>query len=162
MNFSPEWLEKLGDPRAAAARAESLQNLADSYAHFCRGYEEDPQNIILGGRMAATHAAGQEVTVAPIPFYSLCQHHLLPFFGMVTITYRPREYILSLGRFPRLVEALSARLNLQEHLTAAIADALQQYLQPQTCAVTVEARHLCLEMRGTQTVGAQFITRAER
>lgn len=162
MNFSEAWLQQLGDARGAAARTDSLHLLGESYEHFLRGYGMDAAKIISDGRIKADAAVGQEITVAPLPFYSLCEHHLLPFFGTVSITYAPREWILGLGKFPRLVEALSARLTLQETLTAAIADTLFENLNPHSCRLTVEARHLCLEMRGAQTISTAMITIATR
>jgi len=150
------------DFSAVPATAESLKLLSESYAHFCRGYQIDAARIVTDGRIASGNAAGQQITIAPIQFYSLCEHHLLPFFGTVEISYTAGKFILGLGKFPRLVEALSARLWMQENLTAAIADALSAGLKAKNLTVTLTARHLCLEMRGAQTTGAQMITRENR
>jgi GTP cyclohydrolase I len=157
-NFSPEWLQKLGDPRSEGASANSLKQFAESYAQFTRGYRMDPAQIILDGLMPANHAAGQTITAGPISFYSLCEHHLLPFFGTAEITYTAGEYILGLGKFPKVVEALSARLNIQENLTAAIWDALHAHLRPKSLSVSLEARHLCLDMRGGHGIGTLLKT----
>ena len=153
-----KWLHALGDIRNEEKREQSINLLSESYAHFLRGYKINATQILLEGRIAAGAATGQEITVGPLPFYSLCEHHMLPFFGTVEISYVANEYIFGLGKFPRVVEALSARLNLQETLTAAIADTLFEHLVPKKLAVTLEARHLCLEMRGTQTTGALLKT----
>ncbi len=144
------------------ATAESLKLLSESYSHFCRGYQMDAARIIRDGRMAAGKASGQTITIAPINFYSLCEHHLLPFFGTAEITYTAGKYILGLGKFPRVVEALSARLWMQENLTAAIADVLMTELKPKNLTVTLSARHLCLEMRGAQATGTYMNTRINR
>ena len=122
----------------------------------------DAAQMVLDGRIAAGAAAGQIITVAPISFYSVCEHHLLPFFGTAEITYTAGDWILGLGKFPRVVEALSARLTLQENLTAAIADVLQKNLQPKSLTVTLSARHLCLEMRGTHAAGTTLTTQTSR
>lgn len=156
--FSPEWLKNIGDPRDNVARAQSLNCMATSYAHFLRGYQMNAAEIIRAGLMPAGAATGQTITVSPIPFYGVCEHHMLPFFGTAEITYTAGDYILGLGKFPRVVEALSARMNMQETLTAAIADALSQNLSPRAVTVTLNARHLCLEMRGTETAGAYLKT----
>jgi len=147
MTFTSDWLENLGDARDDAARAQSIFKLHESYTHFTRGYQMDAGKIIQDGLMPAGAAAGQIITIAPIPFYSLCEHHLLPFFGTAEITYTAGDHILGLGKFPKLVEALSARLNLQEGLTAAVYDALHENLRPKNLSVSLEARHLCLDMR---------------
>jgi len=122
----------------------------------------DTAQIIRDGLMPAGSAAGQQITIAPIPFYSLCEHHLLPFFGTVEISYTVGEFILGLGKFPRVIEALSARLWMQENLTTALADILTTGLKPKNISVTLTARHLCMEMRGTHMTGTQMITRADR
>lgn len=156
------WLQTVGDMRCEAMRVQSIQCLTESYTHFCRGYKIDAAQFVVDGRMIAGAAAGQEITIGPIAFYSLCEHHLLPFFGMAEISYTAGEWILGLGKFPRVVEALSARLWLQENLTDAIADILFENLRPKNITVTLYARHLCLEMRGAQASGVQLTTRAAR
>jgi GTP cyclohydrolase I len=144
------------------ATPESLKLLSESYTHFCRGYKIDAAKILRDGRIPAGKATGQTITVAPIHFYSLCEHHLLPFFGTVEITYVANKYILGLGKFPRVVEALACRLWMQENLTTAITDALAAELKPKNLSVTLTARHLCLEMRGAQATGTQLTTRENR
>ena len=153
MIFSSDFLKTLGDPRSENECAESIQRLAESYEHFSRGYKIDAAKIITEGLMPSGAAKGQTITIAPIPFYSLCEHHLLPFFGTAEIEYMAGEYILGLGKFPKVVEALSARITLQENLTAAIADTLRAHLKPTSLTVTLAARHLCLEMRGAHAAG---------
>lgn len=160
--MNAEWLTQLGDLRDDAARAQSIQCLSESYAHFMRGHAMDAAQIIRDGLLPAGAASGQIITIAPISFYSLCEHHLLPFFGTAEISYTADKHIMGLGKFPRVVEALSTRLWLQENLTAALADILFQNLQPKKLSVTLTARHLCLEMRGAQAGGTELITRAER
>jgi len=160
--FTPEWLRTLGDSRKKGCHQQSIKLLSESYAHFCRGYHMNAAQIIRDGLMSAGSAAGQQITIAPMPFYSLCEHHMLPFFGTVEISYTADEFILGLGKFPRVVEALSARLWMQENLTTVIADTLAAGLKAKQLSVTLTARHLCMEMRGTQTMGAQMITRVDR
>ena len=162
MTFASEWLKSLGDPRSERECAESIQRLAESYEHFARGYQMEAAKIITEGLMPSGAAKGQTITIAPIPFYSLCEHHLLPFFGTAEVEYTAGEYILGLGKFPKVVEALSARITLQENLTAAIADAITVHLKPTSMTVTLTARHLCLEMRGTHMAGMELKTQAIR
>ena len=96
--------------------------------------------------------------VKDIPFYSLCEHHLLPFFGACHVGYLPKGKVVGLSKIPRLVEVFAHRLQLQERMTREIAEALSAGLAPKGVGVVVEARHLCMEMRGIQKRGSQMIT----
>jgi GTP cyclohydrolase I len=98
------------------------------------------------------------VVVKDIPFYSLCEHHMLPFFGACHVGYLPRGKVVGLSKIPRLVGVFAHRLQLQERMTKEIAEALNGVLAPKGVGVVVEARHLCMEMRGVQKPGGQLIT----
>jgi len=101
---------------------------------------------------------GYGVVVKDIPFYSLCEHHMLPFFGTCHVGYLPKGKVVGLSKIPRLVGVFAHRLQLQERLTQEIAGALNDELAPRGVGVVVEARHLCMEMRGVQKPGGQLIT----
>ncbi len=98
------------------------------------------------------------VVVRDIAFYSLCEHHMLPFFGHVHVGYLPRGRVVGLSKIPRLVEVFAHRLQIQEQLTRQIAEALSDGLSPRGVGVVTEARHLCMEMRGVETPGGRMIT----
>ncbi|MBI1746949.1 MAG: GTP cyclohydrolase I FolE [Acidobacteria bacterium] len=98
------------------------------------------------------------VVVKNIDFFSLCEHHLLPFFGRCHVAYVPNKYVVGLSKIPRLVEALSRRLQVQERLTAQIAQTLQEKIQPLGVGVVIEAQHMCMIMRGVQKINSQAIT----
>ena len=98
------------------------------------------------------------VVVKDIAFYSLCEHHMLPFFGHVHVGYLPKGKVVGLSKIPRLVEVYAHRLQLQEQMTKSIAEALNGTLEPRGVGVVVEARHLCMEMRGVETPGGRMIT----
>ena len=98
------------------------------------------------------------VLVKDIPFYSLCEHHMLPFFGSVHVGYLPKGKVIGLSKIPRLVEVFSRRLQIQEQLTREIAEAINTTLAPKGVGVVVEARHLCMEMRGVETPGGHMMT----
>ena len=102
------------------------------------------------------------VLVRDIPFYSLCEHHLLPFFGVAHVAYIPREAVVGLSKIPRIVEMFARRLQVQERLTQQIADLLTEMLQPQGVGVIIQAQHLCMAMRGVAKPGATMVTSAMR
>lgn len=130
-------------------------------AEYTRGYSEKPENILKvfedGGE-----GVDEMVIVRDIPVYSLCEHHLAPFFGKAYVGYVPDKKILGLSKISRLVEVYSRRLQVQERLTNQIADALAKHLQPLGVAVVIECRHLCMESRGVKHAGSSTVTSALR
>jgi GTP cyclohydrolase I len=120
------------------------------------GYDVAAEDVIAGAIFDQDY--DEMVLVKDIPFYSLCEHHLLPFFGTCHVGYLPKGKVVGLSKIPRLVEVFAHRLQLQERMTNEIAQALNGALAPKGVAVVVEARHLCMEMRGIQKRGGQMIT----
>jgi GTP cyclohydrolase I len=120
------------------------------------GYDVAPEDVIAGAIFDQDY--DEMVLVKDVPFYSLCEHHLLPFFGTVHVGYLPKGKVVGLSKIPRLVEVFAHRLQLQERMTNEIAQALSGALAPKGVGVVVEARHLCMEMRGVQKRGGQMIT----
>ena len=132
--------------------------VARSMGWLTRGYSETPQLAVGQGVFAEAH--DHMVMVRDIELYSLCEHHLLPFFGKAHIAYIPNGKIVGLSKLPRLVEVFARRLQVQERLTAEIADAVQEVLAPRGVGVVIEAMHLCMMMRGVEKQNSKTITSA--
>ena len=120
------------------------------------GYRQDPKKILTRAFTQVKH--DEMVVVKDVDFFSLCEHHLLPFFGKCHVAYVPNKKIIGLSKIPRLVDAFARRLQVQEQLTTQIAEAINQHLQPMGVAVVIEASHLCLMMRGVQKQNARAVT----
>ena len=120
------------------------------------GYGVKPEDVIADAIFDQDY--DEMVVVKDISFYSLCEHHMLPFFGQCHVGYLPKGKIVGVSKIPRLVEVFSHRLQIQEQLTKQVAEALNQALDPQGVGVVVEARHLCMEMRGVEIPGGRMIT----
>ena len=126
------------------------------YSELTAGYHVDPARLINGAIFDVAYS--EMVVVKDIPFYSLCEHHLLPFFGTAAVAYIPRGRVIGLSKIPRIVEMYARRLQVQERLTHEIADFLQEHLAPQGVGVVVEATHLCAVMRGVRKPGTIMTT----
>ena len=128
------------------------------YAELLSGYSADPERIINGALFNINY--DEMVLVRDIEFYSLCEHHLLPFLGRAHVAYLPKGKVIGLSKIPRIVDMYARRLQVQERMTRQIADFLQQTLEPQGVAVVVEAVHLCSMMRGVKKHDARMTTSA--
>jgi GTP cyclohydrolase I len=128
------------------------------YAELTAGYHVDPARLVNGAIFDVDYS--EMVVVKDIPFYSLCEHHLLPFFGTAAVAYIPRGRVIGLSKIPRIVEMYARRLQVQERLTQQIADFLNDRLAPQGVGVVVEANHLCAVMRGIRKPGTIMTTSA--
>jgi len=128
------------------------------YTELTAGYHVDPDRLMNGAIFEVDYS--EMVVVKDIPFYSLCEHHLLPFFGSAAVAYIPRGRVVGLSKIPRIVEMYSRRLQVQERLTQQIADFLQIRLEPQGVGVVIEATHLCAVMRGVRKPGTVMTTSA--
>ena len=141
---------------------EGLQNTPDRvarmYAELLSGYSMDPEKIINGALFNINY--DEMVLVRDIEFYSLCEHHMLPFLGRAHVAYLPKGKVIGLSKIPRIVEMYARRLQVQERMTRQIADLLQHMLEPQGVAVVVEGMHLCSMMRGVKKHGARMTTSA--
>jgi GTP cyclohydrolase IA len=120
------------------------------------GYRVDEDRLINGAIFDVGYS--EMVVIKGIPFYSLCEHHMLPFFGVAAVGYLPRGRVIGLSKIPRIVEMYARRLQVQERMTQQIADFLQSRLNPYGVGVVIEAEHLCLAMRGVQKGGATMVT----
>ena len=132
-----------------------------AWDEYTRGYREKPEDILKVFEDGA-QSVDEMVIVRDIPVYSLCEHHLAPFFGRAHIGYVPQKRILGLSKMSRLVEVFARRLQVQERLTNQIADALDTNLQPLGVAVVIECRHMCMESRGVRHTGTSTVTSALR
>ena len=128
------------------------------YAELTAGYHVDPERLVNGAIFDVDYS--EMVVVKDIPFYSLCEHHLLPFFGTASVAYIPRGRVIGLSKIPRIVEMYARRLQIQERMTQQIADFVNERLDPQGVGVVVEANHLCSVMRGIRKPGAVMTTSA--
>jgi GTP cyclohydrolase IA len=128
------------------------------YTELTAGYHVDPARLMNGAVFDVDYS--EMVVVKDIPFYSLCEHHLLPFFGAAAVAYIPRGRVIGLSKIPRIVEMYARRLQVQERMTQQIADFLQDHLAPQGVGVVVEATHLCAVMRGVRKPGTVMTTSA--
>jgi GTP cyclohydrolase I len=123
-----------------------------------QGYQQDPNEILRGALFEVAY--DEMVIVKDIEMYSLCEHHMLPFFGKVHIAYIPDGKVIGLSKAPRLVDVFARRLQVQERMTRQIADAIQEAIHPQGVGVVIEARHLCMMMRGVQKQNSSTVTSA--
>ena len=123
-----------------------------------KGYHEDPKKVLHGALFDVDY--DEMVIVKDIEMYSLCEHHMLPFFGKVHVAYIPDGKVIGLSKAPRLVEVYARRLQVQERLTRQIAEAIQEAIHPQGVGVVIEARHLCMMMRGVEKQNSSTVTSA--
>jgi GTP cyclohydrolase I len=126
------------------------------YTELTAGYHVDPERLVNNAIFDIGYS--EMVVVRDVPFYSLCEHHLLPFFGTASVAYIPRGRVIGLSKIPRIVEMYGRRLQIQERLTSQIADFLQERLEPQGVGVVIEATHLCAVMRGVRKPGTIMTT----
>ena len=155
-----EMIRRLGDDPDRVGLIRTPERVAESMAFLTRGYEMKPEDEINGAMFEETHR--NMVLVKDIEMYSLCEHHLLPFFGKVHIAYIPNGSIIGLSKTARLVEVFARRFQVQERLTDQIAEALWGLVEPTGVGVVVEAYHLCMMMRGVQKQNSKTITSAMR
>lgn len=149
-------LIKIGEDPNREGLIKTPERVQKSYEFLCSGYTKDPKEILNEAIFNTDN--NEMVLVKDIDFYSLCEHHLLPFFGKVHIAYIPSGKVVGLSKLPRLVEVYSRRLQIQEQLCEQISLALYEILKPKGVAVTIEAEHLCMQMRGVQKVNSKTIT----
>jgi len=154
-----EILVALGEDPNRDGLQETPARVARMYAEVCSGLHEDPADYLIR-TFDLEH--DEMVMVRDLPVYSLCEHHLLPFFGVAHVAYIPQKggMITGLSKLARLVDGFSRRLQIQERLTSQVAGAIQRTLEPQGTLVVIEAEHLCMSMRGVQKPGAVTVTSA--
>ena len=149
-------LKELGEDPGRDGLQKTPERVARSLRFFCQGYAQDPVTILNNALFEVNY--DEMVIVKDIEFYSLCEHHMLPFFGRAHVAYVPSGKVVGLSKIPRLVEMFARRLQVQEKLTKQVADTLEEVLQPKGVAVVVEAVHLCMKMRGVAQQNSSAIT----
>jgi GTP cyclohydrolase I len=153
-------LKELGDDPGRNGLEQTPGRVAKSLRFFTEGYDKDPLEVLNGALFDVNY--DEMVIVKDIEFYSLCEHHLLPFFGRIHVAYIPNGKIVGLSKIPRLIEMFARRLQVQERLTMSIAETLEEVLEPKGVAVVVEAIHLCMMMRGVHQQNSSAITSSLR
>ena len=153
-----EMLVRLGEDPGRDGLRDTPERMERSLQHLTKGYQENPEETLRGAMFDVAY--DEMVIVRDIEMFSLCEHHLLPFFGKVHVAYIPRGKVIGLSKVPRLVDVFARRLQVQERLTTQIAEALESAIQPLGAGVVVEARHLCMMMRGVEKQQSSTITSA--
>ncbi|WP_143304959.1 GTP cyclohydrolase I FolE [Chitinophaga vietnamensis] len=143
-----ECLELLGEDSEREGLLKTPERMAKAMQFLTQGYQQDAKAILQGAKF--TEAYSEMVIVKDIELYSMCEHHMLPFFGKAHVAYIPNGYITGLSKIARVVDVFARRLQVQERLTHQIVDAIQETLEPEGVAVVIEAQHLCMMMRGVQ------------
>ncbi|WP_139000472.1 GTP cyclohydrolase I FolE [Hyunsoonleella aestuarii] len=141
-------IEDLGEDTSRDGLIKTPERAAKAMQFLTQGYDQDPVEILTGAMFKESY--NEMVIVKDIELYSLCEHHILPFFGKVHIAYIPNGYIVGLSKLPRIVDVFARRLQVQERLTEQILDCINNTLKPQGVAVVIEASHMCMMMRGVQ------------
>ena len=149
-------LRALGEKPEREGLRNTPKRVARMYTELLNGYHANPEKIVNGALFNISY--DEMVIVRDIEFYSLCEHHLLPFLGHAHIAYMPAGKVIGLSKIPRIVDVFAHRLQVQERLTRQIADLLQELLEPNGVAVVMEGMHLCSMMRGVKKYGARLIT----
>lgn len=153
-------LREIGEDVNRQGLKRTPERVARAWEELTSGYGVDVGKLVNGALFAAPDS--EMVIVSDIQFYSICEHHMLPFFGKCHVAYIPDGRVIGLSKIPRMVDALARRLQVQEHLTSQIANVLEKSLAPKGIGVVIEARHLCMEMRGAKSQCAPTKTSAMR
>lgn len=153
-----EVLKELGEDVTREGLVKTPERVAKAMQFLTQGYHQDPADILKSAMFKEEYR--QMVVVKDIELYSMCEHHMLPFFGKAHVAYIPNGHIVGLSKIPRVVDAFARRLQVQERLTTEIRDCIQHTLQPLGVAVVVECSHLCMQMRGVQKQNSATTTSA--
>lgn len=153
-----QWLLQMGENPDREGLRETPQRVADAWQHVTRGYRQNVQDILESAIFDVE--ANHMVIVRDIEFYSICEHHLLPFFGVCHIGYIPRGKVLGVSKLARLTDMFACRLQLQERLTNQVARTLMDAIHAEGVGVVIEARHLCMMMRGVEKQHSKMVTSA--
>lgn len=151
-----ELLVRLGEDPDRDGLVRTPERMQKSLEYLTKGYKEDPDKVLQGALFDVTY--DEMVIVKDIEMFSLCEHHLLPFFGKVHVAYIPHGKVLGLSKIPRLVDIFARRLQVQERLTVQIAETIQKAIEPLGVGVVIEARHLCVMMRGVEKQHSSAVT----
>ena len=153
-----EMLVRLGEDPDREGLARTPARVQKAMEFLVKGYKDDPEALLRKALFTVNY--DEMVIVKDIEMFSLCEHHLLPFFGKVHVAYIPNGKVIGLSKIPRLIEVFSRRLQIQERLTTQIAETIQKTIEPQGVGVVIEARHLCMMMRGIEKQHSSTVTSA--
>lgn len=153
-----ELLTRFGEDPERDGLLMTPSRVEKSMKFLTKGYEQDPKKILRSALFEVSY--DEMVIVKDIEMFSLCEHHMLPFFGKVHVAYIPKGKVVGLSKIPRLVEIFARRLQVQERMTREIADAIYEAIEPQGVGVVIEARHLCMMMRGVEKQNSSTVTSA--
>jgi len=159
-NAIKDMLECIGEDVNREGLEKTPSRVRKAYEFMCSGYNQDPKEIIQNALFTSTNE--EMVVLKDIEFYSQCEHHMLPIIGKAHIAYIPNGKVVGLSKIPRVVDVFARRLQIQEQMTEQIADALNEHLQPKGVAVVLDARHMCMEMRGVEKICSTTVTSALR
>jgi len=151
-----EMLVRLGEDPEREGLNRTPERVQKAFEFLTKGYKEDPQALLREALFTVNY--DEMVIVKDVEMFSLCEHHMLPFFGKVHVAYIPNGKVIGLSKIPRLIELFSRRLQIQERLTTQIAETIQQTIEPQGVGVVIEARHLCMMMRGVEKQHSAAVT----
>jgi GTP cyclohydrolase I len=151
-------LNEIGEDPARDGLIRTPSRVAKAYRQLTSGYGVNIDKLLNGALFDVTY--DEMVIVKDIELYSLCEHHMLPFYGKAHVAYLPKSKVVGLSKIPRIVDAFARRLQVQERLTQQIADTLMEKIQPQGVGVVIEARHLCMMMRGVEKQNSVAVTSA--
>ena len=153
-------LEAIGEDINRDGLKKTPLRVAKSFEYICSGYFKDPKEILNEALFDSTN--NEMVIVRNIEFYSMCEHHILPFFGRVNVAYIPDKKVVGLSKIPRMVNIFARRLQIQEQLTEQIADVIMEVVKPKGVGVVIHARHMCMEMRGVEKINSTTVSSALR
>ena len=153
-----EILSRIGEEPSREGLLDTPRRVVKSLEYLTHGYSQQPADVLNGALFTVNY--DEMVIVKDIEMFSLCEHHMLPFFGKVHIAYIPNGKVIGLSKLPRLVEVFARRLQVQERLTTQLAEAIQETIQPHGVGVVIEARHLCIMMRGVEKQHSSAVTSA--
>ncbi len=153
-----EMISRIGEDPSREGLTDTPQRVVKSMEYLTHGYAQQPADILNGALFTVDY--DEMVIVKDIEMFSMCEHHMLPFFGKVHIAYIPNGKVIGLSKLPRLVEVFARRLQVQERLTTQIAEAIEEIIKPQGVGVVIEARHLCMMMRGVEKQHSAAVTSA--
>lgn len=155
-NLVREILVRLGEDPAREGLLRTPERVHHAFEFLTKGYQQDPDAMLKKALFTVSY--DEMVIVKDVEVFSLCEHHMLPFFGKVHVAYIPNGKVIGLSKIPRLIEIFSRRLQIQERLTTQIAETIQKAIQPQGVGVVIEARHLCMMMRGVEKQHSSAVT----
>jgi GTP cyclohydrolase I len=155
-DLARELIVRLGEDPAREGLIRTPERMRRAYEYLVKGYREDAEAMLKKALFTVTY--DEMVIVKDVEMFSLCEHHMLPFFGKVHVAYIPNGKVIGLSKIPRLIDIFARRLQIQERLTTQIAETIQHAIQPQGVGVVIEARHLCMMMRGVEKQHSAAVT----